>query len=256
MNIKVLYAKTKKVEEEDIGYTVQFLNPVNNENLECPITVIIGSHIDTFLKLNKGENIRVILVDDRVIALADRDFNIELARDVVKSDLSGREADGNIKYIKEKYGMSVDILETTILEAIKDDCLGITPLIVDDESHLIENGLGISLEKDKTGTLVICPKDTEIGNFILKSAGVTDGNFKAALDNLMGREFYVIDFALEVIALVDKETKEICILRDSYDLNGNYEKGSNLKRLEERGIAPDSLDLRVKRLVNNEERSK
>ncbi len=255
MNIQIITVNFEKREEEEVGYVVHFTNYPEGSELEYSLPVILGSHVDTFLRVSRGELIKLMIVDGRVIALADKNENMELVKDIVKEDFSGREVNGNLKYIEDTYGINVDILEAMLLEELRDSYLKVKKFKVDAKSFLNKKGLALHMSDDSHCTLIICPKDSIPGKYMLKLAGVENGDCEEALKRLMGREFYVVDFALEILAVADKETKEVCVLRVSYDMDGNLENVDNFKKVEARGINAESIGTRVKRLVNREERS-
>lgn len=255
MNIKILHAKIQKSEENDVGYVAKFLN-FDGSDLNYALSVIIGSHIDTFLRYICYDNyVKLVILDNRIIALADRDDNIELVRNIIFEGFIGREVNGNLKYIEETYGVSIDILESAIKEAIKDDYLEIKPVIVHKESNVTDCGVALSLNNENGGITIVCPPGTVQGNFVLKMAGV-DTDMSEALAKIIGREMYVVHSAFEPLAIVDKETKEVCVLRTSYSIDGESANNSMIKELENRhGININNIDVRIKRLIDKEGRS-
>ena len=253
MDIKVKFVKIqRREEEEDVGYTAHFINTSNEREIIPSLPVIFGSHVDTFLKLACCDNyVELVMVDNRIIALSDRIDRIELVRDVVLDGFMGREADGNIKYIEETYGVGVDILEAMIKEAIKDHLLKITPVKVTEKSVVAEWGIWLKLDNGIYGTEIPCPTGTSRGNFVLKIAG-DETDMSKALEKIIGREMYVVLWSLNVLAMVDKETQEICVFYADYSLDGELEKSSAVKELEERrGVDAKTLDIRIKRLIEN-----
>lgn len=247
--IKAVYFR-KKV-ENPIGYTAEFVDTLTKENVECELPVIIGSHTDTFLKINKLDVIKMAMVDGRIIALCDKSQNIELIKDHVDAHFARCDKNENMNYIKEQYGLREDTLEATILDALRDSYLRINEVMVTSESVVGENGLILDFSSDVNTTRLAFPKNTDLEEYILGIVGTDD--LEDARVNLLGRAFYVVDYALEVIAIVDKNTKKMCVLRANYDKDGNLEGYTNLKKIEDLGIAPESLDIRVKRLINKEE---
>ena len=93
MDIKIFDAKVKIISEEEIGYKVVFTNIYGDEELGFELEVIFGSHVDTFLKYAREGFIKLAVLDGRIIALVNSGDKIELVRDVILPEFSGRKAD-------------------------------------------------------------------------------------------------------------------------------------------------------------------
>lgn len=251
MKIEIKAGNLKKTNENEVGYIAQFMDSRNKEDVVCELPVIYGSRVDTFLKLNRLNIFKVAILDGRIIAVCSFPQLVELVKDQVKEDFTGRDVNSNINYVKETYGIDEDLLEVEVLEALKDSYLQVLELTVNDKSEIKENGLFLDLSSDENSTRLVFPHNTELEEYIFDITGTEDIN--EALGILMGRSFYVVDYALDVIALVDKETKKISIRRSIYDVSGNLVNNGNLKGLKNIGIDSENLGLIVKRLINQEE---
>lgn len=256
MDIRILDGKVKKIYEEEVGYKVEFTDIYEKENLGYELEVVFGSHVDTFLKYLTNGFVKLAILDGRIIALVDGHDRIELVRDVILPNFNGREADGNINYIKEKYGVQIDTLEASLEDLVKTSHLKIYTLPISDESKAYEDGISFELNNSVDGTYIYCPSGSEQAKFALKMAGLEEENYPEALNVLMGRELYVVACSRDVIAIVDKETKEMCLLHTFYSREEKSRMG-NVKQLETKhGITEKSLDNRIKMLIKNNEESK
>jgi len=161
-------------------------------------------------------------------------------------------------YIKEKYGVSIDILEAKLEDLVKTSHLKIMPISITEESQAYEDGIALDLSnKDKDGTYLYCPSGSAQSAFILRMAGLETEDYSSALELLIGKELYIITCSRDVIAIANKETKEICVLNTFYTRGEDDYNIRNVKMLEEKyGIAPNSLDNRIKMLIKNNEESK
>lgn len=258
MDIRILDANAKKIREEEVGYEVEFLDIYGKESLGYTLEVIYGSHVDTFLKFAPNGFVKLAILDGRIIALANNKDQIELVRDVIAPEFSGREIDGNINYVKENYGVQVDLLEARLEDLIKTSHLKIVPLSIIDGSEAYEDGIDLVIgNESRDKTHIYCPSGSIQSKFILKMAGLEVEDYNAALERLLGKEIYAVLCLRDVIAIVDKETKEICILHTLYGREVEHYNHRNVKMLEEKyGITSNSLDNRIKMLLKNNEESK
>lgn len=251
MDIKIFAVKMQK-EQGDVGYVAKFANIHDESEQNYTLPVAIGSYVDGFLTRSCDDNyIKLAVVDGRIIALINEEDNIQLVRDVILEGFKGREAEANIKYIEKKYGISVEQLEVAIKEAIKDFYLDIIPVKVSDESYANSEKLVLILSNEKEAWFVACPRETEQGAFVLKIAK-EENNMIEALKKI-GREMYLITYGGDIVAIADKNTKDICVLRVCYSLCGDSETNLDIIELEKRrGIEASTLDVRIKRLIDKE----
>ncbi|MDE5630922.1 MAG: hypothetical protein K2I70_04910, partial [Bacilli bacterium] len=243
MEIKILSGKVKKVYEEEVGYKATFTDIYEKEELGFELEVIYGSHVDTFLKYLHNGYVKLAILDGRIIALVDKDDRIELVRDVILPEFSGREKDGNINYIREKYDVSVDVLEAKLEDLVKTSHLEIVPMTITEDSKAFKDGINLELmDEAKNGTNIYCPSGSIQSGFALRMAGLETEDYGTALEKLVGMEVYLVECSLDVIAVVNKETKEICVINTFYGREIEHYNTRNVKMLEEKyGIAPSSI---------------
>ena len=258
MDIKILETTVKVIHEEEVGYEVEFWDFDERRSLDYSLEVVYGSHADTFLKKIERDYVKIAVLDGRIIALIDNRDNRVILRDVLLPNFEKRLADDNINYIKETYGVQEDTLDACLDDLIKTSHLRINPMTVTNKSNAYEDGLELELGNDKReGTYVYCPSGSPQSEFFLKMAGLETEDYKAALEKLMGQEVYVILCALDVIAIVNKETKDICVIHTFYQRSVDKGDSGNIKMLEEKhGISPNSLDNRIMKILKNKEESK
>lgn len=260
MDIKILGATVKKVRAEDIGYKVEFFDAKGEESLGYSLEVVLGSTADVFLRYLENDFVKIAVLDGRIIALVDSRDNKVLLRDVILPNFEGRLADDNINYIKETYGVRMDTLETQLDDLIKTSHLRIVPMSITDKSKAYDDGIYLELgNKFQDGTHLYCPSGSLQSEFFLRMAGLEMEDYEAALEKLVNREFYLVVCSRDMIAVANKETKEVCVLYTFYDRSKDEEDITNryIKMIEDKyGIVPSSLDGRIKMLLKNNEESK
>lgn len=258
MDIKVLETTVKTIREEEVGYEVEFFDFDEKESLGYKLEVVYGSTADVFLNKLERDHVKIAVLDGRIIALIDNRDNRVILRDVILPNFEGRLANDNINYIKETYGVKEDTLDACLDDVTKTSHLRINPMSITNESAAYEDGIELELGNDnQQGTYVYCPSGTPQAEFFLKMAGLETEDYALALEKIMGQEVYVILCALDVIAVVNKETKDICVMHTFYQRSAAKGDSGNIKMLEDKyGITPNSLDNRIMKILKNKEESK